>query len=348
MIAMEEIEKLSLKGLPLISLVTGEDLGQYSQLKELLLRQIGYDPADLNMAYFDLSDVPYSTAAMDLESLSFFAEEKVVILDQFLDLTTAKKSYLSDKELKQFEAYVENPVDTTRLIIFAPGKLDGRSRLVKLLKRDIRIFEANPLKENELRTYLQEYAKNHALHFEAEALEALLVKSNFDFSDSLKNMAFLETYKKQGLITVDDIQEAIPKTLQDNIFDLTKLILNRQVDAVRDLVRDLRLQGEDDVKLIAVILGQFRMFLQVNLLAKQGKNEQEIVQELSDLVGRKINPYQVKFAIRDSSSLSLHFLQKALIHLIEADYQIKQGMFEKEYLFEVALLKIMTNQKIKA
>ncbi|AXJ12612.1 DNA polymerase III subunit delta [Streptococcus pluranimalium] len=348
MIAMEEIQKLSLKGLPPISLVAGEDLGQYSQLKELLLRQIGYDPADLNMAYFDLSDVSYSTAAMDLESLSFFAEEKVVILDQFLDLTTAKKSYLSDKELKQFEAYVENPVDTTRLIIFAPGKLDGRSRLVKLLKRDVRIFEANPLKENELRTYLQEYAKNHALHFEAEALEALLVKSNFDFSDSLKNMAFLETYKKQGLITVDDIQEAIPKTLQDNIFDLTKLILNRQVDAVRDLVRDLRLQGEDDVKLIAVILGQFRMFLQVNLLAKQGKTEQDIVQELSDLMGRKINPYQVKFALRDSSSLSLHFLQKALIHLIETDYQIKQGIFEKEYLFEVALLKIMTNQKTKA
>lgn len=341
MITMEEMETLTLKNLPLITLITGEDLGQYTQLKELFLTQIGYDSSDLNMTYFDLSMVPYSDAALDLESLSFFAEEKVVLLDHFLDITTANKSYLSDKELKQFEAYVENPVETTRLVIFAPGKLDGRSRLTKRLKRDSRLFEAAPLKDQELSAYLQHYAQKHNLHFEEAALEALLIKSNFDFSDSLNNLAFLESYKKQGTITTDDIQEAIPKTLQDNIFDLTKLMLHSEVDAVQSLVKDLRLQGEDDVKLIAVILGQFRMFLQVNILAKRGKTEQQIVQDLSDILGRKVNPYQVKFALRDSAHLSLTFLQNSISYLIEADYHIKQGLVDKDYLFDIALLKIM-------
>ena len=33
------------------------------------------------------------------------------------------------------------------------------------------------------------------------------------------------------------------------------------MDQARDLVRDLTLQGEDEIKLIAVMLGQFRTFI---------------------------------------------------------------------------------------
>lgn len=345
---MEHMEALNREALPSISLITGDDLGYYSQLKEAFLRQIGYDSADLSTAYFDLSVTPYSEAALDLESLSFFADDKVVILDHFLDLTTTKKSYLSEKELKQFESYVANPVATTRLVIFAPGKLDGRSRLVKRLKRDAHLFEAHPLKEQELRAYIQNDVKARGLHFESSALETLLIKSNFDFSDCLKNIAFLETYQKRGTISIADIQEAIPKTLQDNIFDLTKLILKGDIDAVRDLVRDLRLQGEDDIKLTAIILGQFRLLLQVQLLTKQGKHQTQIVQELSDYLGKQINPYQVKYALRDSHSLSLPFLQNALVTLIEVDYQMKQGLFDKDYLFDIALLKMIKTHISKA
>ena len=164
MIAMEEVEQLSLDTLPPLSVVTGDDIGQYELLKSELLRKIDYDPADLNMSYFDLSEVSYSDAAMDLESLSFFSEEKVVLLDYFLDLTTSKKSYLSEQEMKQFETYIANPIPTTRLVIFAPGKLDGRSRIVKRLKRDGQLFEATPLKEADLRTYMRAYANNQGLH----------------------------------------------------------------------------------------------------------------------------------------------------------------------------------------
>lgn len=60
MIAMEHMEALNREALPSISLITGDDLGYYSQLKEAFLRQIGYDLADLSTAYFDLSVTPYS------------------------------------------------------------------------------------------------------------------------------------------------------------------------------------------------------------------------------------------------------------------------------------------------
>ena len=340
MIAIEEVDTLKKENLSLITVVTGEDLGQFSQLKERLMERVGYDKDDLTYSYFDMAEVDYEDAEMDLESLPFFENQKVVIFDNLLDITTSKKAYLDDKALKRFEAYLENPLETTRLIIYAPGKLDGKRRLVKILKRDSRIFEAKPLKEAELKTYFQKLAHKEKLTFDSGAFDALLLKSNYDFSEMLKNIAFLKSYKADGHITTDDISQAIPKTLQDNIFDLTQVVLNGRINEARDWIRDLRLQGEDEIKLIAIMLGQFRMFLQVSLLARQGNNESQIVSRLSDYLGRRVNPYQVRFALRDSRPLSIAFLRLAIKILIETDYAIKTGTYDKDYLFDVAILKI--------
>lgn len=345
MIAIEKIEKLSKENLGLITLVTGDDIGQYSQLKSRLMEQIAFDKDDLAYSYFDMSEAAYQDAEMDLVSLPFFAEQKVVIFDHLLDITTNKKSFLKEKDLKAFEAYLENPLETTRLIIFAPGKLDSKRRLVKLLKRDALVLEANPLKEAELRTYFQKYSHQLGLGFESGAFEQLLLKSNDDFSQIMKNMVFLKAYKKTGNISLTDIEQAIPKSLQDNIFDLTRLVLGGKVDVARDLIHDLRLSGEDDIKLIAIMLGQFRLFLQLAILAKEGKSEQQLVTSLSEILGRRVNPYQVKYAIKDSRTLSLKELVFVVKTLIETDYQIKTGLYEKSYLVDIALLKIMTHSQ---
>ena len=249
---------------------------------------------------------------------------------------------MTDEELKSFEAYLENPVETTKLIILAEGKLDSKRRIVKLLKRDAQVFEASELKEQDLRDYFNKVAQAEGLHFSPPAFDQLLLKSGFQFSEISKNIAFLKSYKDAGEIDLKDIEDAIPKTLQDNIFDLTQFILNQKIDEARSLVRDLTLQGEDEIKLIAVMLGQFRIFTQVKLLAENGRAESQIVSDLSDYLGRKVNPYQVKFAIRDVRSLSLSFLKKAVACLIETDYQIKSGLYDKDYLFDLALLKIAT------
>lgn len=342
MTVIGQIEQVKRENLGLLTVLCGEDVGQYQIAKELLLRQIDFSTADLGFAYFDMSEAEYRQVDLDLVSLPFFSDEKVVILDYFSDMTTDKKRYLTDDELKQFEAYLENPVETTRLVILAPGKLDSKRRLVKLLKRDGLILEANPLKEADLKHYFQKEVCRIGLQMDADVFHYLLGKSNFDFAEVSKNLAFLQSYKGQEPIFLADIDAAIPKTLQDNIFDLTQLVLQSKMDQARNLVRDLRLQGEEEIKLIAIMLTQFRTYLQVQILQAQGRGEQQIVAELSEIMGRKVNPFQVKYALRDSRHLSIGFLKKAIKFLIETDFQMKTGQFDKEYLFDLALLKIAT------
>ena len=340
MLAIEESQKLTLLNLPSLSLFTGTDQGQFEVMKSQVLKQIGYDSADLNFAYFDMKEVVYKDVELELVSLPFFADEKIVILDHFVDITTAKKRFLTDDELKSFEEYFDNPSPTTKLIIFAEGKLDSKRRLVKLLKRDAKVFDAVEAKEQELRQYFQKWSQKEGLQFANQSFENLLIKSGFQFSEIQKNLLFLQSYKEDSVIEEEDIVNAIPKTLQDNIFDLTQFILTKKMDQARDLVRDLTLQGEDEIKLIAVMLGQFRTFTQVKILAESGQTESQIASSLGSFLGRNPNPYQIKFALRDSRGLSLSFLKQAISYLIETDYQIKTGLYEKGFLFEKALLQI--------
>ena len=211
MLAIEKIRKITPENLPPLTILTGDDLGQFELLKDEFLKQIHYDPADLNVMLFDMKETPYPDVELDLVSLPFFADEKIIILDHFADLTTAKKRYLSDEELKSFEQYLEDPSSTTKLVIFAEGKLDSKRRLVKILKRDGQIFEAAEIKEADLRQYFTKQAQLVGLDFAPKAFDHLLIKSGFHFSEISKNLAFLKSYKESGQVSLEDIAEAIPK-----------------------------------------------------------------------------------------------------------------------------------------
>ena len=338
--ALQTIKKISAENLPPILVLSGDDIGQFEWMKEQLLKKVGYDSSDLNYSYFDMKETAYSEVELDLVSLPFFADEKIVILDHFVDVTTAKKRYLTDDELQSFEGYLSAPLETTRLIVIAEGKLDSKRRIVKLLKRDAQLLEATELKEQELRAHFAEEIKSLGLAIDSQAFDQLLIKSGFDFSEIQKNLEFLKTYKGASSITISDIEEAIPKTLQDNLFDLIQMILKKQIDSARSLVKDLRLQGEDEIKLLAILLSQFRIYTQVKLLKQEGRTESQIVSDLSELTGRKVNPYQVKFALRDSRGISLNYLEQAICLLIDTDFQMKSGTYEKDYLFDLAVLKL--------
>ena len=343
--ALQTIKKINAENLPPILVLSGDDIGQFEWMKEQLFKKVGYDSSDLNYSYFDMKETAYSEVELDLVSLPFFADEKIVILDHFVDVTTAKKRYLTDDELQSFEGYLSAPLETTRLIVIAEGKLDSKRRIVKLLKRDAQLLEATELKEQELRAHFMEEIKSLGLAIDSQAFDQLLIKSGFDFSEIQKNLEFLKTYKGASSITITDIEEAIPKTLQDNLFDLIQMILKKQIDSARSLVKDLRLQGEDEIKLLAILLSQFRIYTQVKLLKQEGRTESQIVSDLSELTGRKVNPYQVKFALRDSRGISLTYLEQALCLLIDTDFQMKSGTYEKDYLFDLALLKL-TNPSV--
>ena len=144
----------------------------------------------------------------------------------------------------------------------------------------------------------------------------------------------MTTYADGRQVTLEDVEKAVPKSLADNIFDLTDLILKGKIVEARSLVTDLVLQGEDEIKLLAILTNNFRLYYQIKLLLDKQYTERQLIDYL------KINPYRLKFLVTPARSRSKAFLAAAMRYLIDTDFKIKSGQADKKFLMDMALIRL--------
>ncbi|AYG00706.1 DNA polymerase III subunit delta [Lactococcus allomyrinae] len=329
MSVFNEFEKIKNEGLPQILVIFGEADDMVQELKGQILDFVNFEPTDLSQAYYDLTTTNANLALEELESFPFFSDSRLVILENLVNLTTVKKSVLDEKQLKRFENFLENPSSTTQLVLILHGKLDSRLKVVKKLKSQAYLLEATELKTSELIQYFGQVTL-----LKKNVLEKIAEKSNDNFSIMKQNIDLVQTYALGREVTTDDVEKVVPKSLQDNIFALTDLIFKGKIDEARELVHDLTLQGEDLIKILAILTNSYRLYLQVKLMQEKRWQEQQQVSFL------KIHPYPVKLANQLVRKLSSDFLKKSLLELIQLDFAVKTSVADKAYLFDITLIKL--------
>jgi DNA polymerase-3 subunit delta len=99
------------------------------------------------------------------------------------------------------------------------------------------------------------------------------------------------------------------------------------------LYDDLYIQGEETIKINAILISQIRLLLQTAILMKIGYQQGNIAETL------KVHPYRVKLAMQQAKKLNQKDLAHLYDELIENDYLIKSGRMEKEFLFQLFVLK---------
>ena len=107
------------------------------------------------------------------------------------------------------------------------------------------------------------------------------------------------------------------------------------------MYEDLLLQGEETIKLNAILLNQIRLFLQTKILAKMGYQQANIADTL------KVHPYRVKLALQQVRRFELSRLERLYDELVENDYRMKTGQMDKELLFQLFILKLTAQQNKK-
>jgi DNA polymerase-3 subunit delta len=141
-------------------------------------------------------------------------------------------------------------------------------------------------------------------------------------SKAMQELEKLRLYAgEQKRISKQAVEQLVPKSLEDNVFDLTNYVLQGKTEAALRLYDDLYIQGEETIKINAILISQIRLLLQTAILMKIGYQQGNIAETL------KVHPYRVKD------------LAHLYDELIENDYLIKSGRMEKEFLFQLFVLK---------
>ncbi|MEJ1308528.1 DNA polymerase III subunit delta [Enterococcus faecium] len=331
-----ELQKIRKEKLASCYLILGTEKFLQDQVRTEIVKKIQLEGEDdLNFLSFDMENASLDEVVAEAETLPFFGDQRLVFVENPYFLTGEKVNNGIEQNTDLLTAYLKEPLESTVLVFFAPyEKLDERKKVTKQLKKTAIIINVQQLNEKEVRQYLMNTLENSSIKMERSAIDLFLRLTDLDLSKMMRELQKLVLYgQNQQQITVREVEELVPKTLEHNIFDMTQYILKGKTEQALRLYEDLVMQGEETIKINAILLSQLRFFLQTKFLVKIGYQQANIAETL------KIHPYRVKLAMQEVKKFDEHLLVQLFDQLVEMDYQIKTGQIEKELSFQLFVLR---------
>ncbi|MDT2835838.1 DNA polymerase III subunit delta [Enterococcus durans] len=331
-----DLQKIRKEKLAPCYLVLGTEKFLQDQVRTEILKKIKIDGEDdLNFLSFDMENSSIDEVIAEAETLPFFGDQRLVFVENPYFLTGEKGTNGIDQNTDLLVNYLKEPLETTVLVIFAPyEKLDERKKVTKQLKKTAITIDVKQLDEKAVRQYLLNTLENSEIKMDRQAIDFFLRLTDLDLSKMMRELQKILLYgQEQEVITVKEIEQLVPKTLEHNLFDMTQYILSGRTEQALQLFQDLVTQGEETIKINAILLSQIRLFLQTKFLVKIGYQQANIAETL------KIHPYRVKLAMQEVRKFDEQTLRRLFDELVEMDYEIKSGKIEKELSFQLFVLR---------
>jgi DNA polymerase-3 subunit delta len=179
------------------------------------------EEAGFNLSVFYGRDTNWADIINASRKYPMFSELQVVIL----------KEAQSMKDIEKLEAYVDKPLASTLLFVAYKGKkVDGRTKLAKLLKEKAVMMTTKKLYDNELPEWANELVRSKGFTITNKALFLLIDHIGNDLSRLNNEVDKLTlNLNKRTNITEDDIESFVGISKEFNVFELQQAIANKDL-----------------------------------------------------------------------------------------------------------------------
>lgn len=292
---------------------------------------------ELDVMHIDLNVDTIQAVLDEAELYSFFTEYRLIIVENVTFLNAHPNQKLSDSEQKQLIAYLDNP-NPNSIVVWrvSADELDKRKKITKAFSTKSTIVDVAAIKEQDVKHYLNSYIQENKLKITSDALNELLNRVQSNLSTAMLEIVKLKSYAISGKeVSIDVVQQLVPRVLESDVFELTNALLSRKAAKAKQIYDDLILMKHEPIAILALLISQFRLMLQVKLLSSTGQLEQNIASQLG------VHPYRVKLASQLAVKYSLKDIQRFYQQLIETDFQMKTGIGDKEMYFYLLMTQFM-------
>ncbi|WP_199774985.1 DNA polymerase III subunit delta [Lactobacillus sp. CBA3606] len=339
--AQQAIQDLQHGKLASIYVVLGTVNYLADQLKTKLLQVIPSEEQTMNVGSYDMETTPVAVALDDAMSAPFFGERRLVFINHPYFLTGETKKNKIDHDLDTLQSYFDHPEPDTIMVLMAPyEKLDARKKLVKSLKKQATIVEINQVSEHDTQKYVQSELTAKKISIDPDALQALVSRTDGQLGLIMAQLPKLMIYAAQSQrIDLPAVDALVTKSLTQNVFDLVNNVLRYQTQAAVELYHELVTAQEAPLKINAILLGQFRLLLQVKILARAGYSQGSLASTL------KVHPYRVKLALQTVRQFNQPALRAAYLGLLQTEVQMKTTQRDPELLFELFMVQFVNERQ---
>ncbi|MED0988933.1 DNA polymerase III subunit delta [Bacillus nitratireducens] len=303
-------------------------------IKLITTEALEEEDREFNVVTYDLEEAYLEDVVEDARTLPFFGDRKVILIKSPLFLTAQKEKL--EQNIKILEEYIGEPSPFSILVFVAPyEKLDERKKITKLLKKTADVVEANAMQMQDVQKWVVSRAEEAQVYIDNTAVSLLLELVGSNVTMLAKEMDKLTLYVGMGgEITSKLVTELVPKSVEQNVFALTEKVVKKDIAGAMQILDGLFTQQEEPIKLLALLVSQFRLLNQVKELQQRGYGQNQIASHIG------VHPYRVKLAMNQTKFFSFEELKRVILELAEADYSMKTGKMDKKLVLEFFLMRL--------
>ncbi|QHS60315.1 DNA polymerase III subunit delta [Chitinophaga agri] len=245
-------------------------------------------------------DTDWSTVINACRRYPMFAERQVVVL----------KEAQSMKDILKLEAYIDNPLASTIFVVaHKQGKIDGRSKLAKLIKEKGVLLSTKKMYDNQLPAWVDAYVGSLGRAISQKAGILLVDHIGNDLSRMANEIdKLLVNLPPDKKIDENDIEKYVGISKEYNVFELQNALGQKDIAKVMRIIRYFAANPKAGP--IQMVLPSLYNFFSKMIMVFGVKGGEK---EIAAAIG--VHPFFVKDYINAARQYGLEGTEKAILLL---------------------------------
>lgn len=291
----------------------------FSQLKS----KIASDFPEFNITEFNSKNFDFIDFCNAVNSYPVMCDKKIITVTD-IDNSLFKKGFTEEfvsflKKIPEFTVVVF--FDSQLKNITASNPLEkavtsAKGLCVEVKKPDVR----------SLVRWVDKHFKTYGKKISSDDIEYLIEISDSDMMSLDNEISKLCNYVDSDTVLRTDIDNIVTRSIDANRYEIADAFCNRNYKKIFEIVDKLYKQNIEDIVIANVF---YRAFLDM-WKAKLALNSSKTSQQLS--TDFKMNPYAANRIIKNSKTLSLKFLEQAILLSLKLDTELKSTPFNNKDL----------------
>lgn len=297
---------------------------------------------EMNYVSFNMAVTSVKELVDECSFLPFGTERKAIVAEDCSFLlkqskgksapkTSAKsKKKNLDTHLVALAEYCKNPNTNIDLFLVVYGaNIDESNPVIEGVRASGGKFFYPPLPQpQQLADFAIRYLKKFGSEIEREAAEELVQRIDGDYGRFQNELAKLAIYANGEPLSVNAVKKLVAPKPEDDAFAISNALLRNNTKEALQVYHDLKIASVDEVRLINLLVNQFRFMDQVDFLLRAGYSDNQIASAL----GAK--PFRVQMTSRAIYSAKKGAIPLVLEQLYQTEKSILSGEQTPRFAFE--------------
>lgn len=317
----EDIKNQSLKQ---VYLLYGEEDYLKKFYKDKLKKAFMPQDDSMNYAYFEGKNIDPMEIIGLAETMPFFSDIRLIVVEN---------SGFFKNACQELADYMKQPAETVRFI-FVESQIDKRGKLYKATAKLGRAVELKVQDEKSLLPWIAGKVRQEQKQIKESTARYLISKVGTDMTTLDQELEKLFSYAMdESEITIGHIDNICTVQVSDSVFAMVEAVALKQQKKALDYYYDLLALRESPMKILYLLVRQFRMLLDTKSLMKKGTSKNILAGELS------VAPFVADKYMRQCRSFTEATLKEILEEGAMLEEMVKTGRLNDRMSVELFIVK---------